>query len=477
MKRVGIWVRVSSDMQVEADSPEVHLFRAQDYCKEKGFEVVEIYRLDAVSGKAIWDLPIAQKMRYDIENGHIQALIFTDLERLGRNALELLQFEKHFKSHGAHLICIAGDEVIDTSTAEGAKRFQNRASDAEYFSAKLGEGVTRGIITRMRRGEVFGKAPYGYRKEKKMLYPDPVEAPVVELVFSLFLSGLSFSSIADELAKRGHKTRGDNPIEYYAVRRILTCTTVMGTHYQNRFVNKKKLKARDQWIEMPVEPIISLEDWVMANKAIDQLYQPKKRTLHAYSGLLRCYCNTPMYYRGSPTSGKPSYFCRSCHNRIKAHDLESAISEVIESFALDKLPAHARVDVVSEYQAKVRQLTGLKASLAEQYRKNDKLVELYMNEALTLDEFKTRKIPIINRLLAIEQEIAVLEHELSDTGGQALAERAIKTALTTLPWARTSEIQKNDLLKKIVREITLTRETIELQLLYVPATLNSNFVQ
>lgn len=63
MKRVGIWVRVSSDMQVEADSPEVHLFRAQDYCKDKGFEVAEIYRLDAVSGKAIWDLSIAQGWR------------------------------------------------------------------------------------------------------------------------------------------------------------------------------------------------------------------------------------------------------------------------------------------------------------------------------------------------------------------------------------------------------------------------------
>jgi len=118
-KQVGLWIRVSSDMQVEADSPEVHLKRAQDYCADRGFEVAEVYRLDAVSGKAIWDLPIAQKMRHDVEKGRIKALIFTDLERLGRNALELLKFEKHFKEHGAYLICIADDELIDTSTGAG----------------------------------------------------------------------------------------------------------------------------------------------------------------------------------------------------------------------------------------------------------------------------------------------------------------------------------------------------------------------
>lgn len=104
--RVDVWIRVSSDMQVETDSPAVHLSRALDYCRDRGYEVNEIHQLDGVSGCAIWDLPVAQKMRYNVETGKAQGLVFTALDRLGRDTLELLQFERFFRDHGACLISI-----------------------------------------------------------------------------------------------------------------------------------------------------------------------------------------------------------------------------------------------------------------------------------------------------------------------------------------------------------------------------------
>ena len=51
-KRVGIWVRVSTEDQVRGDSPEVHERRARHYAEAKGWTVAEVYRLDAVSGLA-----------------------------------------------------------------------------------------------------------------------------------------------------------------------------------------------------------------------------------------------------------------------------------------------------------------------------------------------------------------------------------------------------------------------------------------
>ena len=51
-KKVGIWIRVSTEMQVESESPQVHEERARTYAKFKNWDVVEVYRLDGVSGKS-----------------------------------------------------------------------------------------------------------------------------------------------------------------------------------------------------------------------------------------------------------------------------------------------------------------------------------------------------------------------------------------------------------------------------------------
>lgn len=52
-KRVGIWIRVSTEDQVRGESPEHHERRARHYAEAKGWDVVEVYRLDAISGKTV----------------------------------------------------------------------------------------------------------------------------------------------------------------------------------------------------------------------------------------------------------------------------------------------------------------------------------------------------------------------------------------------------------------------------------------
>lgn len=196
--RVDVWIRVSSDMQVESDSPAVHLRRSLDYCQERGHEINEIHQLDGISGGAIWDLPVAQKMRFNIETGKAQGLVFTALDRLGRDTLELLQFERFFRDHGACLISIFDN--IDTSTSDGMRYFQGLAAQAEYERRKLSERVTRGILTRQKRGEIrTQKAPFGFEKKSRKLIPHPTEAPIVQLIFALYKDMGSLSGVAAAL--------------------------------------------------------------------------------------------------------------------------------------------------------------------------------------------------------------------------------------------------------------------------------------
>lgn len=59
---MGIWIRVSTEDQARGESPEHHEKRARAYAEAKGWELVEVFRLDAVSGKAVIAHPEAQRM-------------------------------------------------------------------------------------------------------------------------------------------------------------------------------------------------------------------------------------------------------------------------------------------------------------------------------------------------------------------------------------------------------------------------------
>ena len=95
-KLVGIWIRVSTEDQARGDSPEHHEKRAQYYAEAKGWNVREVYRLEAVSGKSVMEHLEAKRMLADVRSGQITGLIFSKLARLARNTKQLLEFGQRF---------------------------------------------------------------------------------------------------------------------------------------------------------------------------------------------------------------------------------------------------------------------------------------------------------------------------------------------------------------------------------------------
>src|ERR1035437_6822464 len=88
-KKVGIWIRVSTEDQARGESPEHHELRARHYAEAKGWTVNKVYHLEAVSGKSVIHHSEAKKMLQDIKDGYISGLIFSKLARLARNTREL----------------------------------------------------------------------------------------------------------------------------------------------------------------------------------------------------------------------------------------------------------------------------------------------------------------------------------------------------------------------------------------------------
>src|SRR4051812_23877566 len=98
-KRIGIWIRVSTEDQAQGESPENHERRARLYAEAKGWMVIEVYDLAGVSGRAVLEHPEAKRMMGDVKRGHITGLVFSKLARLARSTKELLEISEFFQTH------------------------------------------------------------------------------------------------------------------------------------------------------------------------------------------------------------------------------------------------------------------------------------------------------------------------------------------------------------------------------------------
>ncbi|PKL78688.1 MAG: hypothetical protein CVV27_02925 [Candidatus Melainabacteria bacterium HGW-Melainabacteria-1] len=478
-KRVGVWIRVSTEMQVYDESPSVHRQRAKDYAASHDWEVVEFYQLDGVSGAAIMGQPQARKMLHDVRTGRIEALLFTRLERVGRDALELLQIEKELRDHGAHLISIF--EEIDTSTPEGKKRFQDLASQAEYDRARLAAKVKAGIHTRMKMGQVFtSQAVFGYRKIGKTLEPHPQEREVLALMYELFLEYRRFKTVARELNRRGFRMRTGNEFTNVSVKRLLQDSTAKGLYIANRTGNKqgggKVIKPQSEWYEIDVPAIISSETWEKVQQIIKSLEKPRKRNINAYSGLLRCHCGTVMYLRKNDKKNEvPKYFCRNCKNKIRLQVLDSAIGDVIEGFMLDTLPPSVLLEADPESEQIGRKLQSVKDELEKVVRKLERLVILWEDGEISRKLYSSRYDSLAQRQQQIEQELSALEFELlADEGREAAREKLAEAKAKEISWQELDGTEKSEILRQFVKEITLKHNEITINMLYVPKQLNTN---
>lgn len=417
-KRVGIWIRVSTDMQVKDDSPEHHIQRAQYYIQSRDWEVVEIYRLDAVSGKSVMNHPEAQRMLKDLKEGRISGLVFSKLARLARSTKELLEFAEIFRKEGADLVSLA--EQIDTSSPAGRLFFTIVAAMAEWEREEISSRVAASVPIRARMGKPLGgQASFGYKWHDKTLVVDEKEAPIRKLMYEIFLDCQRKKTTARLLNELGHRTRNGSLFSDTTIERLLRDTTAKGlriaNHTKSLGEGKQWIsKSEEDWITIPCPAIIDERLWDKCNSILDKQAINRKRngrkSQYLLAGFVNCECGTPMYVY----STAKKFTCRKCKNNFPVKDMDSFYQQVLKGYLNDLTPQMYVEELQKQLAEKQTLLTTSVKKRTQLRKRMDDLIPLRLNGDLDSEHFATIYQPLVSQVKQLDISIPELEQEIKN---------------------------------------------------------------
>lgn len=476
IKDVGIWLRVSTDMQAETDSIEHHEARARNYAESKGWNVARVYNLSGVSGKTVIDHPETQKMLNDIKSGIITGLIFSKLGRLARNTRELLDIADIFQEYNAGLISL--QESIDTTTAGGRLFFTMLAATTQFERDEIASRVAASVPIRAEMGKPLGgQSPFGYVWEDKKLIPDEHEAPVRKLMYELFDEHKRKKKVARILNEMGYRTRGGKLFNDTSIDRLLRDTTAKGVHRRNYSKSRGKGKQWDykdqkDWVYNEVEPIVSEKLWKSCNDYLDQqrakIRKARGKTpKHIFSGVLKCYCGKSMY----PYNSKSTYTCKACKNKIPILVLEEIFYEQLKSFVYSENDLQHALSQAQDYLDEKQQIIeSMQNEIVKSKQQMDKVYKLYLEDKISGDGFKEKYSPLEDKVKALKSSIEEHERDLQNTQLSDISiEEVLKNGKGLADsWKSLNQEEKTQLVQEITEEIIISEDSIDIALSYAP---------
>ena len=221
--RIGIYVRVSTDDQVQAGyGSEVQLTQCKAMATVKNGDIVGIYDDAGISGtKGEGKRPELARMMKDIRAGRLDMVIFAALDRLGRNTRIILDLVERMTDEGVEIVSCR--ESLDTSTPTGKFVLTMFAALAQLDRDNIVRRTTDGRDARGKQdGEKGGNMPLGYFRIDQGVVVEPRQAALVRRIVLLRSTPSSMGDIAAVLNSEGVPTpRGAKSWYPSTVRQVL----------------------------------------------------------------------------------------------------------------------------------------------------------------------------------------------------------------------------------------------------------------
>src|SRR3954466_4019988 len=152
MKRVGIYLRVSTDSQTTLNQR----LELEAVAKRSGWEVVGVYEDAGISGAKGRDKrPGFDRLLKDATARKVNMIAAWSVDRLGRSLQDLVGFLTELRALGCGLYL--HQQALDTSPPSGRAMFQMLGVFAEFERGMIRERVNAGLARAKARGTKLGR--------------------------------------------------------------------------------------------------------------------------------------------------------------------------------------------------------------------------------------------------------------------------------------------------------------------------------
>ncbi len=243
--RTGIYVRVSTEEQVDGFSINAQIDKLTKYIDVCGWEYVDIYIDEGISGKNISNRKAINRLICDVCNHRINNVLVYKLDRITRSVKDLIYLIELFDKYNCTFNSMT--EKIDTSNAVGRMFIKIIGIFAEFERENLAERVSMGYEQKTREGNYTNcNGVYGYDYVNGVgLVLNEEESLVVKRIYNYFLDGNSMLSIVRKLESEFIKTKRGGKWRVSTIKSILTNPLYIGRvryglHKNNSFIVEGK---------------------------------------------------------------------------------------------------------------------------------------------------------------------------------------------------------------------------------------------
>src|SRR5215469_13705916 len=508
--RAAVYARVSTTRQAQAQTIEQQLDRLHAAAAERGWALdgQHVYRDDGYSGARI-GRPGLDRLRDHAALAELDLVLVTVPDRLARNYVHQVLLIDELAGHGCQVEFLHRPMSQDP---HDQLLLQIRGAVAEYERTLIAERMRRGRLARLRAGTLlpWTRPPFGYRldperpRDAAAVRVEPAEATLVAQMFDWYLEPqATVYQLARQLTELGvATTRGKPRWNTASVRGILRNPAYAGRALTNRThvapARQRKSamlpagpgvshapRPPEDWIEVPVPPIISEEIFAQVQAKLDANQQSAPRnTRHEYllRALVSCgACRLSCGCRQT-TAGYSYYLCRGRTDPLRVAQGQRCTARYIPAGQLDALVwadlcalltdpaqlaralARARGGAWLPQELQARQAT-IRKTLSQLDRQAQRLLDAYLAQVIGLDELQRKRQELDRRqatLAAQQRQLqATTEQRLELTAVANGIERfcqTIRAGLATAPFT-----QRRQLAELLIDRVIITDDQVEIR--------------
>ena len=461
--RVTFYARVSTDQDEQLNSLENQVqYYTELIRSKKNWTFVPGYIDEGISGTSTKKRDEFNRMIRDAKAGLFDFIITKEISRFSRSTLDSIKYTQELLEHNVGVFF--QNDNINTLDTDSEFRLVIMAGVAQDEVRKLSERLKFGFRQAVKNGHVLGNDKlYGYDKKDCVLTINEEEAKLVRIVFDLYANHrYGTRKISQELLKMGYTSREGNAFNTLTIRHMLENPKYKGWYCGNKTQNidyrtrKKVFLDENEWVMYPdpsIPAIVSEEMWDRANA----LYKERRKesmshssgtsyhNRYPYSTKIICQEHGTTFHRQvlqSASGDKEVWQCKVYRQKgraacsapqIRSEELNQILAQIFAEMMKDKdAIIDSMITVMTHVPKEVdyeRMLSHVEGEIAATKQKKDRLLDLHIAGAITIEEFKERNDSLNDQLKAQESQLAAIRQEQSKASSQELDIDAIRQEL------------------------------------------------